>query len=165
MIPESEISECPEFEVNSKIGNIFVNGKILEVYSVKTYKIDPYFYEHYEKKYKFMKMDVNIYYLELMFILLNMSYPWKKVILTEILFLRRKNKKHQRKNLVVNLLELIRVKKTLMQTMKPAEYKLVNLKMKKRKIEKIRRIKQKKIKKLEGEMKKLKRQLGSQIIQ
>ena len=94
MIPESEISECPEFEVNSKIGNIFVNGKILEVYSVKTYKIDPYFYEHYEKKYKFMKMDVNIYYLELMFILLNMSYPWKKVILTEILFLRRKNKKH-----------------------------------------------------------------------
>ena len=73
MIPESEISECPEFEVKSKIGNIFVNGKILEVYSVKIYKIDPYFYEHYEKKYKFMKMDVNIYYLELMFILLNMS--------------------------------------------------------------------------------------------
>ena len=54
-------------------------------------------------------------------------------------------------------LELIRVKKTLIQTMKPAEYKLVNLKTKKRKIEKIRRIKQKKIKKLEGEMKKLKR--------
>ena len=52
-------------------------------------------------------------------------------------------------------LELIRVKKTLIQTMKPAEYKLVNLKTKKRKIKKIRRIKQKK--KLEGEMKKLKR--------
>ena len=28
MIPESEISECPEFEVKSKIGNIFVNEKI-----------------------------------------------------------------------------------------------------------------------------------------
>ena len=50
MIPESEISECPEFEVKSKIGNIFVNEKILEEYSVKIYKIDPYFYEHYEKK-------------------------------------------------------------------------------------------------------------------
>ena len=50
MIPESEISECPEFEVKSNIGNIFVNEKIREEYSVKIYKIDPYFYEHYEKK-------------------------------------------------------------------------------------------------------------------
>ena len=50
MIPESEILECPEFEVKSKIGNIFVNEKILEEYSVKIYKIDPYFYEHYRKK-------------------------------------------------------------------------------------------------------------------
>ena len=48
MIPESEISECPEFKSN--IGNIFVNEKILKEYSVKIYKIDPYFYEHYGKK-------------------------------------------------------------------------------------------------------------------
>ena len=68
MIPESEISECPEFEVKSKI---FVNEKILEEFSVKIYEIDPYFYEHYTKKYKLIKMSVNIYYLELMFILLN----------------------------------------------------------------------------------------------
>ena len=71
MIPDSEISECPEHEVLSKIGNIFVNEKILEEYSVKIYKIDPYFYEHYEKKYKLIKMGVNIFYLELMFILIN----------------------------------------------------------------------------------------------
>ena len=32
MIPESEISECPEREVKSKIGNIFVNEEILEEY-------------------------------------------------------------------------------------------------------------------------------------
>ena len=51
MIPESEISECPEFEVKSKIGNIFVNEEILEEHSVKIYKIDLYFYEHYGKKY------------------------------------------------------------------------------------------------------------------
>ena len=53
MIPGSEISECPESEVKSKIGNIFVNEKKLEEYSVKIYNIDPY--------------------LELMFILLNIS--------------------------------------------------------------------------------------------
>ena len=73
MIPDSEISECPEHEVKSKIGNIFVNEKILKEYSVKIYKIDPYFYEHYGKKYKLIKLGVNIYYLELMFILLNIS--------------------------------------------------------------------------------------------
>ena len=50
MIPESEMSECLEFEVKSKIGSIFANEKILEEYSVKIYKIDPYFYEHYGKK-------------------------------------------------------------------------------------------------------------------
>ena len=51
---------------------MFVNEKILEEYSVKIYEIDPYFYEHYKKKkYKLMKMEVNTYYLELIFILLN----------------------------------------------------------------------------------------------
>ena len=73
MIPDSEISECPEHEVLSKIGNIFVNEKILEEYSGRVCKTDFYFYEHYRKKYKLMKMGVNIYYLELMSILLNIS--------------------------------------------------------------------------------------------
>ena len=50
MIPEPEIPECPEQELKSKIGNIFVNEKILEEYSVKIYKIDPYFCEHYKEK-------------------------------------------------------------------------------------------------------------------
>ena len=43
MILESEISECPELEVKSKTGNIFVNKKILEECSVKIYQSDPYF--------------------------------------------------------------------------------------------------------------------------
>ena len=34
MVVESGISKCPEFEVKSKIGNIFVNEKILEDYSI-----------------------------------------------------------------------------------------------------------------------------------
>ena len=71
MIPKSEISECPEHEDKSKIGIIFVNQKILKEYSVKIYEINPYFYEHYKKNYKSMKMGANTYYLELMFILLN----------------------------------------------------------------------------------------------
>ena len=73
MIPESEIPECPEHEVKSQIVNIFVNEKILEEHFVKIYEIDLYFYEHYKKTPKIMKMLVSIYYLELMFILLNIS--------------------------------------------------------------------------------------------
>ena len=46
MIPDCKIAEFPEYEVKSKIENIFVNRKILEEYSVKIYKIDPYFYEY-----------------------------------------------------------------------------------------------------------------------
>ena len=47
----------------------------------------------------------------------------KKVTLTDTLFLRRKDKKHYKENLIVNLLELIRVKEAMMQTMKLIEYK------------------------------------------
>ena len=50
MIPDNEISVCPEYEVKSKIGTIFINEEVLEEYSVKIYEIDPYFYEHYNKK-------------------------------------------------------------------------------------------------------------------
>ena len=72
MIPDYEISESIEHVVKSKIRAIFVHEKIIEEYSVKIYEIDPYFYEHYrKKKYKLMKMELNTYYLELIFILLN----------------------------------------------------------------------------------------------
>ena len=50
MIPGYEIPEGPEHEVKSKIANIFANEKILPEYSVKIYKIDPYFCEHYKEK-------------------------------------------------------------------------------------------------------------------
>ena len=51
-IPESEISECSEYDVKSKIENIFGNEKIIEEYNVKIYEIDPYFYEHCKKNKK-----------------------------------------------------------------------------------------------------------------
>ena len=47
MIPHSEIPECPEFEVKSKIGKFFMKHNPIEEYSVKIYEIDPYFYKHY----------------------------------------------------------------------------------------------------------------------
>ena len=50
MIPDFEISKCPEHEVKLKIGTIFINEKILGEYSFRIYEIDPYFYEHYKKK-------------------------------------------------------------------------------------------------------------------
>ena len=73
MIPDSEIPKCSEFEVKSKIGKIFQKHNPLEKYSVKIYEIDPYFYRYYEKKYKLIKMGANTYYLELMFISVEIS--------------------------------------------------------------------------------------------
>ena len=71
MIPDSEIPKCPGFEVKLKIRKIFKNHNFLEEYSVKVYEIDSYFYKHYEKKYKLIIMGANIYYLELIFTLVN----------------------------------------------------------------------------------------------
>ena len=58
MIPYSEIPKCPEFEVKSKIGKIFKKHNPIEEYSVRIYEIDPYFYEHYQKK---LQVDKNGY--------------------------------------------------------------------------------------------------------
>ena len=52
MVPDFKIPKCPKFEAKSKIGKIFKNRNLLEEYSVRIYKNDHYFYEHYEKKYK-----------------------------------------------------------------------------------------------------------------
>ena len=49
VIPDSEISKCPKFEVKSKIAKIFKKHNPIEKYSVKIYEIDPYFYKYYEK--------------------------------------------------------------------------------------------------------------------
>ena len=70
-IPDYEISESIEHEVKSKIDTLFVNEDILKEYSVKNDEIMPYFYKHYNKKYKLIIMIENTYYLELMFVLLN----------------------------------------------------------------------------------------------
>ena len=71
LMPDHQIFESIEHKVKSKIGTIFVNEDILEEYSVKIYKIDPYFSEHYKKKYQLIKMVNNIFRLELILIFLN----------------------------------------------------------------------------------------------
>ena len=80
-------------------------------------------------------MVANTYYLELMSILLNIFQPQKfinKTMKVENLFLKRKDKRYQKKNLVASLLELIQVmqKEVMIQIMKLVKYKhlLVNLK-------------------------------------
>ena len=102
MIPESEIPECPEHEVKSKIGNTFVNEKILEKCSVKIYEIDSYFYEHYKEKIHVDKnrrecilFRIDIYFFEIF----QPQKLMKKIILTEILFSRKKDKRLQKKKL------------------------------------------------------------------
>ena len=69
MIPDSEIPKCSEFEVKSGIGKNFKNHNFLEKYSVKIYEIDPYFYDHYEKKIrvdengsKYMLFRIDVYF-------------------------------------------------------------------------------------------------------
>ena len=97
MIPKSEISECPEHEVKSKIGNIFVNEKLLEEYSVQIYKIDPYFYEHYKEEmqvdktgHEYILFRIDVYFTKY---LVTVEID-EKNMLAEILFLRRQDKKH-----------------------------------------------------------------------
>ena len=60
-----------DFEVRSKIVKIFNNHSPLEEYSVKIYKIDPYFYEQYEKstqiddnEHRYILFKIDIYFNE-----------------------------------------------------------------------------------------------------
>ena len=115
MILDSEISVCPEFEVKSKTGKIFKKHSLIEKYSVRIYELILIFV-NIIKKIKLIKMVVNIFYLELIFILANFFEQQKlikKDILTDTLFLKKKGKQHQKKNLIENLLELIQVKQKM----------------------------------------------------
>ena len=133
IIPESEIPECPEHEVKLKIGNIFVNEKTIEEYFVKIYEIDPYFYEHYRTKIqvdengcKYILFRIDVYFTDY---LLAIKIDEKGHTDRDLIF-EEKRQKALEKNLVVNLLELIRVKRVMMQTMKLVEYKHLSINLK-----------------------------------
>ena len=71
MIPDPEISKCPEHDIKSKIGIIFANEKILEEKYGKIYEINPYFYERYKEKIQTDKNEceyilfrIDLYFIE-----------------------------------------------------------------------------------------------------
>ena len=121
MIPDQK---CSQHKVKSNIGNIFC---------VKIYKIDPYFYEHSKELIKVdnNKRDYMLFKIDVYFHEHNLATEIDgKAHTDRDLIFGRKDKKHQKKNLIVNLLELIQVKKAMMQVMKFVEHKhlLVNVK-------------------------------------
>ena len=119
--------------MKSKIGNIFVNDKILEEYCVQTYKINPYFYDHDKELIKggengrnYMLFKIDVYILEH-----NLAVEINEKAHTDRDFIfEEKRQEALEKELIVSLLELIQVKKVMMQIMKLVEYRhlLVNLK-------------------------------------
>ena len=138
MIPDSEIPKCPEFEIKSKIGKLFMNEKIFEEYSLKIYEIDPYFQEHHKEKIKVGKNEceyilfrIDVYFTEYFSAVETDEQNHEG---RELIF-EKKDKSHYKKNLVVNLLELIQVmqKRVMTQTMKlvKCKYLPVSLKTKK----------------------------------
>ena len=138
MIPDFEISKCPEHEVKSKIGTIFVNEKIPEEYSVKIYEIDSYFYEHYKEKIQTDKNDckyilfrIDIYFIEY---ILAAEIDEKGHTDKGLTFEEKIQKALKKNNLNVTLLELILVKKIMMQTMMLVEYRPLSVSLEKKKI-------------------------------
>ena len=82
-------------------------------------------------------MGVNIYYLELIFILVSVFQQQK--LMKKDIFLRKKDKKHQKENLVVNLLELIQVmqKMVMIQIMRLVTQKHLFMSLKIKKLKKV----------------------------
>ena len=137
MVPDFKILVCPEHEVKSKIRIIFVNEKILEKYYVRIYDIDFYFYENYKEKiqvnkngHEYILFRTGVYFTKFF---LAVEIDEKGHTDSDLIF-EEKRQKSLEKNLIVNLLELIRVRRAMMQATKLVEYKhlLVNLRKKKK---------------------------------
>ena len=117
MIPESEISQNPEHKVKPKLGNIFVNEKILEEYSDKIYKID--LLQVDKNRYGYILFRTDVYFTEY---LLAVEID-EKNMLVENFFFEEKRQKVLEEKLCCKFIELIQVKKAMMQNIKLIEYK------------------------------------------
>ena len=158
MIPESEISECPEHEVKSKIGNIFVNEKILEEYSVKAYEIDSYFQEHYKEKiqvdkngHEYILFRIDVYFIEY---LLAVEIDEKNHASRDLIFEEKRQEALEKK---LNC-KFIRINTNKRYD---EDYEIVRTetfisKFKDRKLKKLEKESNEKIKELEDEIKELK---------
>ena len=112
MIPDFEIPKCPEFEIKSKIREIFKNHNLLEEYSIKIYEADLHFYKHYEKKVqvnkngcKYILFRTDVYFNKF---LLAVEIDEKGHTDRDLVF-EKKSQEALEKNLVLNLLELIKI--------------------------------------------------------
>ena len=97
-------------------------------------KFNPYFYEHYRNKIQvdengciYILFRSDVYFTEY---LLAVEIEEKRSYWQRPYFWGKKTKSTTKKKLVVNLLELIRVKKAMMQTMKLVEYKHLSVNLK-----------------------------------
>ena len=100
-------------------------NKILEKQSIKIYKIDPFFYEHDKEKIKVdengcedILFRIDVYFTEYFSAVEIDEQNHKGRDLISEKQKTKKNKRHQKKNLVASLLELIQVmqKDAMIQT-------------------------------------------------
>ena len=105
------ISIISDTEVKSRINKIFKNYNPFEEYSVKMYKIEPYFYKQYEKhiqvndqKRKYTLFKIDIYFSEYSLVV----EIDKKGVDRDLIF-EIKRQKVLEKNSTVNLFELIKI--------------------------------------------------------
>ena len=137
---------------------MFVNEQILEEYSVKTYEIDPYFYEQYRKKIqtdengsKYILFRIDIYFTEYF---LAIEIDEKGHTDRDLIFEEKIQKALEKK------CKFIRInisKKIMMQTMKLVEYSHLSVSLKTKKIKS-------EIKALKDEIKSLQLQLTKQDV-
>ena len=99
-------------KLNQKWEKIFNEHNLIEQYSVRIYELDPFFYEHYEKKIQADKngrqhilLRIDVYFNKF---LLAVEIDEKGHTGRDSVF-EGKRQKALEKNLVVNLLELIQV--------------------------------------------------------
>ena len=105
------ISIISDTEVKSKINKIFKNYNPFKEYSVKMYKIEPYFYKQYEKhiqvndqKRKYTLFKTDIYFSEYSLVV----EIDKKGVDRDLIF-EIKRQKVLEKSSTVNLLEIIKI--------------------------------------------------------
>ena len=100
MIPDSEISKCPKFEIKLKQGTFFKIITPLKNILLGFIKLILIFMNTMKKKYKLIITGANIFYLEQVFNLVSVLQQQKLMkngILIEILLSTKKDKKHQKK--------------------------------------------------------------------
>ena len=153
--------KCPEYEVKSKIGSIFVNEKVLKEYSVRIYETDPYFYEHYKEKIQVDNNDqeyilfrIDVYFTEYF---LAVEIDEKGHTDRDLIFEEKRQKALEKK---LNC-EFIRINTS--RENYDADYEASRIQTFINKFK--NKEKENEIKKLEDEIKKLKLQLTNQSIQ